>query len=120
MRTAHFYLKLKPEELLEYYQGHKHFVRVRTYEGYSIQFRAEHLRRWVKKQGIHGEFEITFDDHNHFAGLAMYRDLSGASLNSPLNSGGRLGTGGHAASERIEAPPAPGPRQRPRGFNKSI
>ena len=116
MRTAHFYLKLKPEELLEYYQGHKHFVRVRTYEGYSIQFRAEHLRRWVKKQGIHGEFEITFDDQNHFAGLAMYRDLSGA----PLSSGGTSGAGRHAAPESAETPPAPGPRQRPRGFNKSI
>ena len=106
-RTAHFYLKLKPDEILEYYQGLKKFVRVRTYEGYSIQFRAEHLRSWVGRHGIHGEFEISFDQHNRFAGLVMYRDLSGTQ-----GSGSQIGSSGGS--------PPPGPNQRPRGFSKSI
>ena len=76
MKSAHFYLKLSPEELLEYYQGHKRYVRVRAYEGYSIQFRADHLRQWVKPNGIHGEFEIRFDAQNKFSGLYLYRDFS--------------------------------------------
>ena len=108
MRAAHFYLKLSPEELLEYYQGRKSYVRVRTYEGYSIQFRAEHLRQWVTSIGIHGEFQIRFDDHNKFVGLFLYRDLSGT-----------LATQQGSAPASVESDSI-GPRRRPRGFSKSI
>lgn len=109
MKSAHFYLKLSPDELLEYYQGHKRYVRVRTYEGYSLQFRADHLRQWVKPHGIHGEFEIRFDDRNKFAGLYLYRDLSlldekGASVST---------TGDNRA-------PKPPSHPRRRGFKTSI
>ena len=119
MRAAHFYLKLHPEELLEYYQGHKRFVRVSTYEGYSIQFRAEHLRAWVTPAGIHGEFEIRFDDQNKFAGLILYRDFTGtyAPMGSKSN---QTDTSAAAACSTSNTPPSPSPRQRPRGFNKSI
>ena len=119
MRAAHFYLKLRPEELLEYYQGHKRFVRVSTYEGYSIQFRAEHLRAWVTSAGIHGEFEIRFDDQNKFAGLILYRDFTGtyAPMSAKGNTTGAPTTSGGSTST---TPPSPSPRQRPRGFNKSI
>lgn len=113
MRIAHFYLKLRPEELLEYYQGLKSFVRVRTYEGYSIQFRAEHLRRWVSPIGIHGEFQIQFDDQNKFVGLALHRDLSGTLNTSNTNSIANSPT-------TINHSPPSSPHQRPRGFNKSI
>ena len=90
MRYAHFYLKLSPDELLEYYQGHKKYVRVSTYQGYSLQFRAEHLRQWVKAYGINGEFRISFGDNNKFAGLTLYRDLgsqhsSKSAVNTPKN-----------------------------------
>jgi len=117
MRTAHFYLKLRPEELLEYYQGHKRFVRVSTYEGYSIQFRAEHLRTWVTPAGIHGEFEIRFDDHNKFVGLYLYRDFSGT---YKPNAAGKGAASTPTPGKGVEAPPPPGPRPRPRGFKKSI
>ena len=96
MKSAHFYLKLSPEELLEYYQGHKRYVRVRAYEGYSLQFRADHLRQWVKPNGIHGEFEIRFDSRNKFAGLFLYRDLSVGSSKSTND-----------LSSRTEAPSTP-------------
>ena len=119
MRAAHFYLKLHPEELLEYYQGHKRFVRVKTYEGYSIQFRAEHLRAWVTSAGIHGEFEIRFDDQNKFAGLVLYRDFTGtyAPRSKGKTTAATPNTSGGSATN---TPPSPSPRQRPRGFNKSI
>jgi hypothetical protein len=71
--TAHFYLKLTKEELLEYYQGYKIFVRVRTYQGFTIKFRAEHLRKWVTPNGVDGEFEIIFDKRNQFVSLRMLR-----------------------------------------------
>ena len=117
MRVAHFYLKLRPEELLEYYQGHKRFVRVSTYEGYSIQFRAEHLRAWVTPVGINGEFEIRFNDQNQFAGLYLYRDFTGT---YNTKSSGQVASSTPAPQKAKETPPAPGPRQRPRGFKKSI
>ena len=63
MRSARFYLKLNPDELLQYYQGLKKFVRVTTYDGFSLQFRAEHLRALITHEGINGEFEITFKAH---------------------------------------------------------
>lgn len=106
MRAAQFYLKLKPEELLEYYQGRKRFVRVRTYQGYSIQFRAEHLRRWVTPEGIHGEFEIRFDQHNKFAGLDQYRSFIAA---QPSGAGQQSKTEATAT-----------PLRRQRGFKTSI
>lgn len=109
MRTAHFYLKLSPDELLEYYQGYKRYVRVRTYEGYSIQFRADHLRQWVKPYGINGEFEIRFDQHNKFAGLVLYRDYGSQTSKSTQEK-----------SSSASSSPAKGPNQRPRGFKTSI
>ena len=116
MRVAHFYLKLRPEELLEYYQGSKRFVRVQTHEGYSIQFRAEHLRAWVTPLGINGEFQIRFDDQNKFAGLHLYRDFTGTY--SPQKAANNASSGRKQGKDTH--PPSPSPRQRPRGFNKSI
>ena len=110
MRTAHFYLKISPEELLEYYQGYKKFVRVRTYQGYSLQFRADHLRQWVKPYGINGEFEIRFDQNNKFAGLVLYREFGQVSNTSKSQSS--------AVPSNSTAPT--GPNQRPRGFKTSI
>lgn len=115
MRHAHFYLKLSPDELLEYYQGYKKYVRVRTYEGYSLQFRAEHLRKWVKSYGIHGEFRISFGDNNKFAGLTLYRDLGLSSSNKPTAGIKKAKQG---SSNQKSAPS--GPNQRPRGFKTSI
>ena len=106
MKSVRFYLKLTPETLLEYYQGGKRFVRVKTYAGYSIQFRAEHLRAWVTHQGIDGEFEITFDHSNSFHSLFMVRSALGA---IPIQAGSKSN------------PPITHMGQRPRGgFKKSV
>ena len=113
MRCAHFYLKLSPEELLEYYQGHKRYVRVRTYQGYSLQFRAEHLRKWVKPNGINGEFEIRFDDHNKFAGLFLFRDLDTTTASSSSNPSPSTTPATKAKKDAIQNP-------RRRGFKTSI
>ena len=115
MRHAHFYLKLTPDELLEYYQGHKKYVRVRTYEGYSLQFRADHLRNWVKPHGINGEFRISFGDNNKFAGLTLYRDYGSIEANKAI--AGKKNSKQGATSQK---PIPKGPNQRPRGFKTSI
>lgn len=106
MKSVRFYLKLSPELLLEYYQGGKRFVRVKTYAGYSIQFRAEHLRAWITHQGIDGEFEITFDHTNSFHSLSM---VSSALSVTPI----------HTVSKSNSSITRMG--QRPRGgFKKSV
>ena len=115
MRYAHFYLKLSPDELLEYYQGHKRYVRVRTYEGYSLQFRAEHLRQWVKAHGINGEFRISFGDNNKFAGLNLYRDFGSQSTKKSV-----VGTSKNQQGSQVQDSVPAGPNQRPRGFKTSI
>ena len=111
MRVAQFYLKLTAEEFLEYYQRKKQYVRVRTYQGYSIQFKAEHLRPSITRNGIDGVFEITFDQHNRFVSLIQVQSyLHSSSAGSAITS--------------QENPPSSrsySSNQRPRkGFNKSI
>ena len=110
MYSVRFYLKLTSEAILEYYQGGKKFVRVRTYAGYSIQFRAEHLRAWVSHQGIDGEFEITFDRYHKFQSLVMVRS---ALPQVPHHM--------HAGSQMKSPSPVLSMRQRPRGgFKTSV
>ena len=45
------------------------FVRVRTHQGFIIQFQAKHLRQWVTLDGVEGEFEIIFDKGKQFVSL---------------------------------------------------
>lgn len=95
MTSARFYLKLTSEQLLEYYQGYKKYVRVDTFEGYSIRFRAEHLRRWVTKNGIDGVFEIRFDEFRNFKELVQ--------VGGPPNRGGSGGGTGSGSSRGFTA-----------------
>ena len=93
--SARFYLKLSPENLLEYYQGRKQFVRVQTFQGYSLRFRAEHLRRWVTPHGIDGVFELRFDENRSFKELVMIsRGLPNAQSGGGQGGGGRKGGSG--------------------------
>lgn len=71
MQSLRFYLRLSPQEILGYYQGQKQMVRVTTRTGQSLQFKVSHLRQFVTKNGIHGEFEIFFDDQNQFVKLVQ-------------------------------------------------
>ena len=105
MRVAQFYLKLTPEEYVEYYKRQKQYVRVRTYQGYSIQFKAEHLRQFITHNGIDGIFEISFDHLNRFQSLTLLK--SNFIANSP------------SSSDSSSSPYSP--NQRPRGgFKTSI
>ena len=110
MRVAQFYLKLTPEEYVEYYQRKKTYVRVRTYQGYSIQFKAEHLRQFITRNGIDGVFEITFDSSNRFQSL---HQLKSAFSSSPASS--------PSSSPSSSSAQSYSPNQRPRGgFKTSI
>ncbi len=73
MQSLRFSLRLNTLELLQYYQGQKKLVRVMTYSGRSLQFKADHLRPFVTKSGINGEFEIYFDEQNNFLKLTQIK-----------------------------------------------
>ena len=86
---ATFPLRITRDEFLAYYAGAKRIVRVQALEGFSIQFRAEHLRPWVTHDGISGIFQIEFDDSRRFIRLKKIDGMNGSS------GGGQGGSGSH-------------------------
>lgn len=52
------------EQALKYYNGSARNVVVTTDCGQRIQFPAEHIRRFIKQDGIRGRFCISFDANN--------------------------------------------------------
>ena len=76
MYTARFSLIISPDDFLAYYRREKELVRVTTFDGYSLQFRAAHLRAWVRPEGVAGIFEIRFDERRCFQSLTQIKALS--------------------------------------------
>ncbi len=75
MNQIRFYLNLSAEKYLNYYQGAARAVSVRSVDGRRVEFPAEHLRRFVTHDGVHGEFILKFDANNKFIGLERIGDL---------------------------------------------
>ena len=63
-RKLTFRLHVERDEAMRYYRGEAHAVRVMADSGQIIQFPALHIRRFINQQGIHGRFQIIFDDQN--------------------------------------------------------
>lgn len=69
MPTLRFKLSITSEDYLRYYQGQAGQISVTTDEGQRLVFPAEHLRVFVRHDGIHGRFELEFDQDNRFMAL---------------------------------------------------
>lgn len=69
MRTLTFRLAIDGDDYLRYYQGQARQVAVITEDGNRLQFPAEHLRPHVMHDGVHGRFELEFDEDNRFVAL---------------------------------------------------
>lgn len=69
MPIVHFSLYLDSEQYLAYYKGQAKRVSVVCDDGRRIEFPAEHLRPYLTHEGIHGHFEIEFDQQQHFVAL---------------------------------------------------
>ena len=96
MYTARFSLIISPDDFLAYYRREKELVRVTTFDGYSLQFRAAHLRAWVRPEGVAGIFEIRFDERRCFQSLTQIKALSvggnaGASRGAGVGGGPQRG-----------------------------
>lgn len=69
-----FHLHIEYEEYLRFYQGAAENVRLRAENGQSVVFPANRLQPFVKHNGIHGYFEMTFDKNNKFVSLTCLDD----------------------------------------------
>ena len=70
-----FYLDLPTEKYLRYYQGAASSVSVISVDGRRLEFPAAHLRHFVSRDGVQGEFVLKFDADNKFIGLERIGDL---------------------------------------------
>lgn len=69
VQSIRFQLSLSSEQYLNYYKGNATSVSVVSEDGRRIEFPAEHLRPFVRHEGIHGNFELQFDASNKFIGI---------------------------------------------------
>ena len=65
----HFKLNISREQALRYYQGTAKVVVVTAVTGQQLQFPAEHIRSFIDRNGINGQFSIQFDKDNKLIGL---------------------------------------------------
>ena len=57
-------LAISAEEYLAYYQGSAQVVVALSDDNRIIRFPASAIRKFVSHEGIHGSFEISFDENN--------------------------------------------------------
>ncbi len=62
MKKIRFYLDISPQQYLSYYKGQAKFVNVQTDQGHTLKFPASGLQKFITASGIHGCFEIEFNE----------------------------------------------------------
>lgn len=68
-QRARFDINIPAEQILAYYQGVARQVSIVAYDGRRIEFPAEKLRPYLEHRGVHGVFELEFDEDNRFVAL---------------------------------------------------
>jgi hypothetical protein len=63
-QTIQFHLALSSEQYLAYYKGHAQNIQARSINNKIIRFPANAIREFLTHEGIHGLFEIQFDENN--------------------------------------------------------
>ncbi|WP_148862502.1 DUF2835 domain-containing protein [Marinobacter fonticola] len=63
-------LSVSPEEWIKLYQGAAHDVRAVSRDGRTVRFPARILSRFALRDGIHGSFQINFDDQGKFHSIS--------------------------------------------------
>ena len=62
-------LHIPAERFLDYYRGVARMAHATALNGQTVSFPAAALQRHVAPDGIHGWFELEFDDHRKFIRL---------------------------------------------------
>lgn len=68
----YFNLNLSYQDFLPYYQGLADKIAVRERQGRFLWINGRHFRRFLTKNGIHGQFKLVLDDKGHFVSLTQY------------------------------------------------
>lgn len=69
-----FRLAITADKYLSYYQGRAQAVITRAEDGSRLEFPANAVQRFLRHEGIHGLFEISFDENNKLIGLERIGD----------------------------------------------
>lgn len=64
MNRAILIINLPREKCLRYYRGDAKYVITTAVDGRRIQFPAEWIRPFITDEGVHGRFELSFDQEN--------------------------------------------------------
>jgi hypothetical protein len=73
-RLVRFALNISGDVYLSYYEGAARAVVVKSFDGRSIQFPANILQQFVTRDGIHGVFEMAFDENNKFVAIRRVQE----------------------------------------------
>ena len=68
-QRLHVVLNISVHELIQYYEGVLDSVVATTTDGRSIKFPANILRSVVQNDGVHGTFELVFNEHFKFVSI---------------------------------------------------
>lgn len=69
IRIMYFSIDISHEQYLRYYQGAVENILVTSTDGFTIQFPARFMQKYVTHAGIKGHFEIQFDEANKLVSL---------------------------------------------------
>jgi hypothetical protein len=73
VRTFHLHLHISSDDWLAYYSGQITHVVAMATDGQNVKFAAKHLHRFVRRDGVHGQFRLVIDDDNNFVRLEEVR-----------------------------------------------
>lgn len=62
--SIRFRLAISAEDYLAYYQGSAQVVVARSEDNRTLRFPASAIREFVTRDGVFGNFEISFDENN--------------------------------------------------------
>lgn len=65
----HVVLNISVHEFIQYYEGTVDSVVATTTDGRTVKFSANILRSVVQSNGVHGTFELVFNEHFKFVSI---------------------------------------------------
>lgn len=74
MTRIRFRIDIDADEWLRVYRGAAHRVRVRADDGRVVDFSAGLMRSHVRRDGVHGRFEMHLDERNRLLALTRLSD----------------------------------------------
>lgn len=78
MPRVRFFLSISEQQFLGYYRGEARVISVIAEDGRRVEFPADHLRPYIRHDGVQGHFELQFSDAGKFVALVKLDGPSAA------------------------------------------